>query len=86
MSLAQVPAQYIAFICEGSNTKLSYDSGADCQYIAGTTYGAQFPSTWPATTKLPGARNYGIWANYTEGVVGAAGIMTPNTGFWGPTF
>lgn len=77
---------YIAFICEGSNTKLSYDSGADCQYIAGTTYGAQFPSTWPATTKLPGARNYGIWANYTEGVVGAAGIMTPNTGFWGPTF
>lgn len=44
------------------------------------------PATWLNATDAETTRNTAIYAVWEAAVAGAAGIMTPNTGFWGPTF
>lgn len=63
-----------------------YDDTAQNLYREGLTYVSGTLDDFGTPVDTDVDRNQSIYLIYTPSVDGNAGIMTPNTGFWGPTF
>ena len=76
---------WIAWQLDNTATPSLYNWGAGTART-GALASATLPDPWSGGTLYDNdlAGVYAVWEAAAPG--GAAGIMTPNTGFWGPTF
>lgn len=63
-----------------------YEAAAGSRMSYSGTGITTLPSPWDQGYSELGNFAFAIYAVWEAAVVGAAGIMTPNAGFWGPTF
>lgn len=69
-----------------SDWRVNYDTVAGYYFASFQSATHEIPSSPPAWDDEWFDRQVSGYINYTPSVAGNAGIMTPNTGFWGPTF
>lgn len=77
---------YVGVVPSGARINLYQDAegGWESWFNIAVTYAS--PENNPAGGSEDDGFRYSVYATYTPTPVGAAGIMTTNTGYWGPTF